>query len=168
MSALVGCSKSAPPSAFSINSASYAQTFDAAREVLRRYHFELDRVDASAGVITTSPSSSAGFATPWIDHTDMVGGGIESTINDERRIASVLFTESATGSATHDVKVFVRVQRVYRPGRRPDATGVRLGSFATDPRLVESGEQPWYAADVRDDDRLAARIAEDIRSNAAK
>lgn len=169
---LGGCARPAAPSTFVIEPAQYAAAFDAAREALRAHRFELDRVDAAGGVITTSPAPGAGFATPWIDHTDTVEDGLKSTINDERRVATVVFSlqganaeapaDLRLASQPLDVSVRVSVERLYRPGRRPDATGVRLGSFATDPELVARGEQPWYATHVRDDDRLAGRIARAI------
>lgn len=43
----------------------YAVAFDAARDLLRSYRFEIERVDAQAGTITTLPRRSGGALTPW-------------------------------------------------------------------------------------------------------
>lgn len=166
------------PARFSIAPEQYDAAFAAAREALRDYHFDLARIDARAGVITTQSASSAGLATPWINHTDTLGDATTGLTEFERRRVEVRFLPSdaaidAAGAATlpdptKDVRtlggpltvdVHVVIERIYRPGRRPDATGVRLESRYEDPELIARGEQPRYAIDHRDDPRLAGRIA---------
>lgn len=177
-----GCA-APPPARFSITPEQYDAAFAAARDVLRDRHFDLARVDARAGVITTQPSSSAGLATPWIDHTDTLEDAATGLMERERRRVEVRFlpTGSAASAAPaeasspdadlrslpgpYDVDVRVVVERIYQPGRRVDATGVRLTSLAQDPELIAKGEQPRYAVENREDTRLAGRLAKSIEQH---
>ena len=61
---LSGCATSRPAE-FATAPGGYAAAFDAAREVLREFRFELERVDARSGIITTRPKATAGLATLW-------------------------------------------------------------------------------------------------------
>ncbi len=64
---LAGCRSSPPagPTAFRLGAGTYEVAFNAAREVLGDYRFELDRIDARGGVLTTRPKATSGLATPW-------------------------------------------------------------------------------------------------------
>lgn len=73
----------------------YAEAFEAAKDVLRDYQFDLDRVDAVSGVVTTHGRGSSGFATPWIPHGTSFGDGVSGAIERERRVAAVVFTSGA-------------------------------------------------------------------------
>lgn len=151
----------------------YAAAFDATRRALREHHFDLDRVDAAGGVITTFPTSSAGLATPWIDHASTFTGAVEGVIHRDRRTAVVEFKPAApTDDASVDLRaasgpllaiVRVSVERAYVPDRRADATSIRLTSRPIVHR-ADSGTPPALERGVVDDDAaLAARIARAIR-----
>lgn len=73
----------------------YAEAFEAAKDVLRSYQFDLDRVDAVSGVVTTHGRGSSGLATPWIPHGSSFGDGVSGAIERERRVAAVVFTSGA-------------------------------------------------------------------------
>ncbi len=173
---LTGCAAE-KPARFTITQDQYDAAFSAAREELRGRHFDLARVDARAGIITTQPASSAGLATPWIDHTDTFEDSVDGVTQRERRRVEVRFLTAAAPAlpetevpeldvraqpGPYEVDVRVIVERIYQPGRRPDATSVRVGSFYQDPELVAKGEQPRFAVDHREDPRLAGRIAQAI------
>jgi len=182
---LTGCAAQ-KPSRFSITPEQYDAAFNIARDELRDRHFDLARVDARAGIITTQASASAGLATPWIDHTDTLADSTESAAQRERRRVEVRFIPAGTSSESaepapenpeldirsqpgpYDVAVRVIIERVYQPGRRIDATSVRLSSFSQDPELVARGEQPAYAVEHREDPRLAGRIAHAIETSVRK
>ncbi len=68
---LPGCGTTPrPATALPIPSGRYAEAFDAAREALRDLRFDLERVDARLGVITSRPHATDGLATPWdLDQT---------------------------------------------------------------------------------------------------
>lgn len=176
----VGCAGPAGPTSFTIDQGEYARAFAAARDELRSHRFDLASVDARRGTIGTEPTGSAGLATPWIDHSDTLTGAWTDLLNDQRRIAVVRFrpegedhaagmspadaeADVRTGAGQLTVEVEVQVERLYRPGRRVDATDVRLRSVTKDPAWQRQGLQPWYAAPEGTDERLAARMAAGIQ-----
>ena len=181
---LGGCAKeTTPPASFRITSAEYDAYFDAARETLRDYRFDLDRVDARSGVITTQPVAAAGWATPWIDHASTSGQATNDLIHRNRRLATVRFAQvdAATGVArpvdpvsddlrgfvgTIEVSVSVVLEEVYRAGRRVSPTSIRLSSFSEDPRSEAIGAQRLRTRVVGSDGALAARVAEQLRQTA--
>jgi hypothetical protein len=177
--ALVGCAST--PDDAAVAAPAYAPIFDAARNALRAHDFELERVDAAAGVIRTRPRSSAGLATPWIDHADSFGESVDDLLNRERRTAEVRFRPLAiegdgdvllegdlrTHAGPFAAEVTVTVERVYLPGRRPSPTAVRLGGVARDPAQRQAGLQPAFAIQRGVDEPLAARIAAWMREQLA-
>lgn len=183
-SVLSGCATIPASPDVGIPAGQYAAAFQAAKDAVRDYQFELDRVDAEGGVITTHTRGSSGLATPWLPHTDSGGGAWRGLVQRERRRVEVVFwpagaepacdgTSGAHSSAVAlrppldqgaamTARVSVFVERVYRPGRRVDATSVRLSSFASDPELKELGLEPAFAVVDRPDPSLQSRIAGDI------
>lgn len=178
---LGGCAKEAPtPASFRITSAEYSAYFDAAREALRDHRFDLDRVDARSGVITSQPVAAAGWATPWIDHASTSGQATNDLIHRNRRLATVRFSPvtAATDVArpidpvsedlrafegTIEVSVSVVLEEVYRAGRRVSPTSIRLTSFSEDPRSEAIGGQRLRSRTVGSDGALGARLADQIR-----
>lgn len=171
-----GCASEPGPQSFAVSPGGYAQAFQRAKDALRAHEFELDRVDARAGVITTKPRAWSGAATPWYPYTSTPGDAVEGLVHAERRVVEVRFVPeggAATDPTVVDLRdesrnlsasVEVQVERVYRPLRRVDPTGVRLASFATDPALVEAGKQPLFVAAERKDERLAGRLVRSMAS----
>lgn len=182
-----GCASKPGNPVVGVPAGRFSDAFQAAKETLRDYRFELDRVDAAGGVLTTQATGSSGFATPWIPHTSTADDTIRGFIERERRWARVIFAAPGTDPESGKVEAItarggtdflpaapinkegeltarfeVRVERVYRPGRRVDSTGVRLVSFTSDPELEEQGLEPAFAVDTRADERLAARMAADL------
>lgn len=163
---LAGCaSNPREPAELSVAPGDYPRAFEAAKNALRDFEFELDRVDARAGIIVTAPRSWSGAATPWLPYDSSPGDGIEGLFQFEHRIARVDF--SVPDPAPADLrdaqepltaKIVVTVERLYRPGRRVDATSVRLTGFTSDPRVNPSGPAPAFAVEHRSDLPLAARI----------
>ncbi|HVZ93026.1 MAG TPA: hypothetical protein VG797_00805 [Phycisphaerales bacterium] len=167
----------APVTGFTFESAEYARVFAAARETLREQEFELERVDAANGVITTRPRGWAGFMTPWIPFGQTGKSTLEGFVQNERRVAKVQFSPvepQAEGAEVGDVdlreyegsikaEVEVEVDHVERPHKRVSVASARLTSYATDPELVKRGKQPAYAYAAGDDPDQAAHIAELIQ-----
>lgn len=171
------------PSTFRIPSAEYAIYFDSARDVLREYHFDLERVDARAGVITTRPVAAAGWATPWIDHASTWTQATDDLLHRNRRTASILFAPVAretnisravdpttgdlrTFEGTVEVSVSVILEEVYRPGRRVSPTSIRLTSFTVNPADGDLDVQQLRTKTVGADSTLARRIADSLREHA--
>lgn len=113
---LAGCSTPTAQSV-AIPAGRYREAFDAARTVLREYRFDLDRVDARAGLITTAAKPTAGLATPWDLEQSSISQEWEDLINQQQRRVTVSFTSTRPAD-----------RAVRRPPGRP---GVQPSSAAT-------------------------------------
>lgn len=181
-----GCTSAPEPRTFEVGAGEYGRAFDAAKQVIRDADFEMARVDAQGGIITTLPRSSSGYATPWLHHGTTIDDNTESLAHFQRRSVIVVFEPAgaAADAATPQTpasspppegaldlreydgalqaRVEVIVERVYRPGRRPDATSVRLNSITIDPALEAQGLQPLFTVERRLDERLSGRLVKKI------
>lgn len=151
-----------------VSGGEYREVFQAAREVLRSERFELDRVDAGAGVLTTQPSSAQ------IRGLEDVADRLQRVVRIEfapvtsgsnaPSSGSMLVDPSAASVAFRDSIMTIRVivERVHYPGWRPSPVSVRMGGRHTDPQLVERDLQPTYVTAVREDEAYAAELAAKI------
>ena len=179
LAALAGCSTPpgpTPAASFTFDAATYEEAFDAAKDVLREMSFDLDRVDARRGVITTRARSSSGFMTPWIAHADSSEEAVEGVLHRDRRTAIVNFraADPPAPIGSVDLREFdgliyadveVIVERAYVAGRRPEPTSIRMTSFTIDPSRAgaPAGGRAVELAEVGADAFLAARLADRIR-----
>lgn len=173
---LSGCASSEPTEELAVAATDYDAAFVAVREVLRDYRFDIDRVDARAGVISTTPKSTAGFATPWDGEQQTLGQEWEDLTNRQQRTVRVIFEpgsarlgretgptpQSAPGPARADIRtldepigirVEVIVDRINRPHFRGETENLRSSTYAREPALRARDMQPNYAV-PRDRDRL--------------
>lgn len=95
---LGGCAGSNRPE-FRVAASDYAITFEAARDVLADYRFTLSRVDARAGVITTTPKTTGGLFTPWDTEQSKLSQEWEDTLNKQQRRVEITFTPAAAAPA---------------------------------------------------------------------
>lgn len=96
--ALVGCQVAPRSDRFQAPAGGYEQAFDAVKDVLREHRFELERVDARRGVITTRPRASSGWATPWIRHASDAELATRGLLQRERRTVRVTFDAVAAAA----------------------------------------------------------------------
>jgi hypothetical protein len=176
---LAGCAQeSGSGRVFAVDAGRYPEAFDATRDALRSLDFELDRVDAATGVITTLPHFSPGLLEPW-DHTQTgLGSDWEDTVNMQAREVRVTFSpaEPRAPSAGGDAplpdlrlaegnlvgSVWVTLHRQHRAGRRLDSEWVGGSTFYMDPDLgARAGSR--YLVPIKRDEALEARLAEAIR-----
>ncbi len=171
LACLAGCSSTPTSPDFEVAPNQYALAFDATRDVLRDYHFQLDRVDAAAGVITTLPKSTGGVATPWDSDQSSVGQEFDDLLNLQRRIVRVTFNDDDGARATGDTvdpalamhaRVEVTIYRMQTPGLRPSSRAIGMTSATLDPQAVAQGTGYAYEVPISQDSRLGARIAADI------
>jgi hypothetical protein len=171
--AMGGCAQPTLSPSFSFDAEQYPAVFQATKDALRQYQFELERVDARGGVITTWPRQWAGMATPWIPHATDTNSAVVGLIQHELRSCRVTFGVEDGADPSVDLrevtgrmsaKVEVTIHRVHRPGTRIGAPSVRLRSQAIDPELVEEGLQPQYVSPSGPDNALAGRIARAIEA----
>ena len=91
MAALCGCHRAEPPVELTSQNLEFADKqeyeafFEQCVDVLRRYGFELDRVDKLAGVITTFPETSEHFFEFWRRDVDTSYDWLESSLTTIRR-----------------------------------------------------------------------------------
>ena len=170
-----GCRVSGPTSA-EVPAGRYGEAFEVVKDELRAQGYELERVDARAGVITTRPRASSGFWTPWVTDERRLRDELESSVHRQRRVVEVRFlaegegdVREAGGALTLDVRV--RVERVYQPGVRTPVASVRLRHVSEDPG-VGSGDTPLetgegrgaiFAVEQGADRALAADLAARLR-----
>lgn len=170
--ALIGCAAPGTGSEFRVEGAGYAAAFDAARQTLIDARFDLERVDARAGVITTRPKSTAGLATPWDAEQSSISQEVEDLANQQQRTIRVWFEpEIRADPAPEDlrhiegpmvVRVEVVIERVHKPGWRIETTAVRFSSFSRDPELTERAMWPRYSVAFAQDPEYAGRLAHAI------
>jgi hypothetical protein len=195
--ALGGCATPKPlPPTFTVEAGGYDAAFDAVRATLRASRFEIERVDAGAGVISTSPKQSAGLATPWDGEQSTMHDEFEDLGNHQQRTVRVTFEpagtvtppapgspgpsapESPLGETTGLVdlrtypgplvgRVLVVIEREHRPGRRVSSVAIASSTFTQDPALGPRGMAGAYWTPVAQDPLLAGRLAAKIRKSLA-
>lgn len=175
------------PSSFDVSPGAYAQTFEAVKAALIDAQFNLDRVDARAGVISTHPRRSVGLVRPWDTQQSTPGQEFEELLHAQQRVVRVTIgpvpaeedeqgTQAAPPAPPTDLRsldgqllgsVRVLVVRQHRPGWRADPSGVTLAGVSQNMLLVERGLWPSYSVTIRRDVALERRIAESIRRRAS-
>lgn len=172
---LPSCAAPQRSTTFETPAGEYTRAFEAAKDELRAAGFELERVDARAGVITTRPSASAGLFTPWVRDEQSFGAEWDGAANAERRVVTVRFLPVATEGAADlrdaekalQGEVEVEVRRLYRPGRTPESASVRLTTQFRDPAWQAAGLQPDVTPKYGEDPDLAAALAGRIARRAS-
>lgn len=171
---LAGCaSPRLGPTELEIAPGAYATTFDAARDAMVDYGFDLDRVDARAGVITTRAKTTGGLATPWDEEQSTARQELEDLINDQRRRVRITFSPAAETAvpAAADLRelegpvlarIEVAIDRVHKPGWRVEPTSVQQSRRWVDPQMQTRGMWPAYDVPFTLDPHLAHRIASRI------
>lgn len=91
--------------------------WEAAREVLRRQRFEIDRLDRRAGVIVTRPLTSQSAFEFWRHDVDTSYDLLESTLNAIRRRVTVRVA-AGEGDGQAEIDVVVIKERLARPERQ--------------------------------------------------
>lgn len=181
---LGGCASKPTPATIAIEPGAYPRVFDAAREVLLAQDFELERVDAASGILSTVPKGSAGLATPWISDAGSLAEQVQDLGASHWRVARVTFQPAAPtdrppigtpGSGFSDLPdlrqsdqpleavVQVFVYERYKPNRRLETESIRRSTFFTDPDLLARGIQPNHLTPLRQDPGLASTLADRIR-----
>lgn len=143
---LAGCAASDGPTVLVIDSAEYARVFDLAAEAARREGMMPIRRDRRAGVIETQPEYSASLLEPWRQDNAGFDQALENTVSLQRRRVRFEFVPAGAppvqlpgGSALDgprfvesepempdlstfdgplELRVWVAVERSYRPGQR--------------------------------------------------
>ncbi len=160
---------------FAIAPGRYDAAFDATRDVLRDYRFDLERVDAGAGVISTHPKETAGFVTLWDREQSSLKDEWDDFSNRQAREVRVTFEPTSptssggylppdvrdAGEMTASVEVYLL--RWREVGWRLETEAIALSRHARDPVFAERAGSSFWTAIRRDED-LSARLASEIAS----
>jgi len=158
-----------------LQAADYDAVFAAAREVLAKYRFGINRVDASRGVIMTFPKRTAGLASPWDSEQSTLGQELEDLANQQERTVRIEFVQSAdtepgdpesalSNSQSVIAMVEVIISRVHRPHWRVESESVRLSTHARSRNAAGHVEPNSFREPIGQDRALAERIAREITS----
>lgn len=180
---LPACS-SGGPSEVAIGPGQYPRAFDATKEALRELSFRVDRIDAASGVITTTLRDSPGFANPFDPVESTVGQEWEDLVNRQYRRVRVTFEPAMPGADTSigedrgvkgtppvdlraseqplKARIEVTIERLQRPGWRPNTRTVTASTFTMDTELRDRGLYPSYTVPVSQDPELGGRLAKRI------
>lgn len=159
---LTGCSAQGTGE-FAVPAGQYADAFQAARGVLRDHRFEVERVDAEEGVLTTRPKASSGWASPWDTEQTTAVQESSDLFNQQRRRVRVTFepARAAPGEARTG-RVVVAIDRVQSTGVRLNPRSVQLTTVSVDPALSARGVWTQYDVPVERDAAFEARLARAI------
>lgn len=103
--------------------------WEAIQETLRRHRYRLDRIDRSAGVITTFPVGSEHFFEFWRHDVDTRADFIEATLNPVRRWVEITLSPAAD-DASRQLQVQVHKQRLSAPDRQFTSSAAAYQFFA--------------------------------------
>lgn len=180
----------APDASFTVEPGRYTEAFEVARDTLHVRRFRLERIDARSGVLATGPKTSAGLATPWHRDATDVQQATEDLFNRNERRVRITFgpadgpgeavsprAQAAPGPPVADLRrtdeplvarVEVVIERVNRPGWQVHTNAVRTSTFTRDPQLAARRMEPRYSVAVRQDEKLARRLAGEIQAKLDK
>lgn len=160
---LAGCVSTQGGSAeVAIPAARYAEAFDAAKDILVASRFELERVDAAAGVLSTVPKPTAGLATPWDSEQASLAQEVDDVVN--RHLRTVRITFEGAPDQPRTARIEAVVERERRAGWRLDTTSLRYTSVTEDPALRARGMWPRYYVAIAQDPELSANLATELRT----
>lgn len=169
---LCGCTPAQIDPTFEAPKGQYASAFDAAVETLRDLRFPIDRVDAAAGVITTSSKQSSGLASPWDLEQSTPTQEVEDLLALHTRHVRITFESAAplSGANANEFnagpvrgRVEAVVDRRYVRGWRLSSAAVLQSDFTTDTVAASRGQPQQFDAPLSRDERLEARLASRIR-----
>ncbi|MFG0326521.1 MAG: hypothetical protein ACF8SC_04535 [Phycisphaerales bacterium JB037] len=179
-----GCASRDPrPVTFTVASGRYADAIDAATRVLSDRGYEVERIDARNGVVTSRPKPTTGLLTPFDDDQSGAGDEWQDFVNVQRRTVRIVFEAPgvadepgpsapaapvepppsvASSEGPWVGRIEVVVERRHRPNRRIEPESIRRSTRFGDPELASRGMAPEYFVAIRQDPALAGRLARAI------
>lgn len=165
---LGGCTVKGPAE-FAVPAGGYPGAFSATREVLRDCRFDLERIDAGEGVISTLPKHSSGIFTPWDTEQSTVLAELDDSVNNQSRRVRIVFDPAdAPEDAARTGRVEVVVYRMQDYSLRPSTRAIQFSSRAVDPLNSARGVYPMYEVPTTQDPAFASRLARAIEERMAK
>ena len=177
--AIGGCARHTTPlvpaAELTADEQKFQAVWDAGSEVLKSYRFDINKTNRRAGLITTSPMASRHFFEFWRRDVVTASGALENSVQPMYREVAVRIRK--TGEGKYAPVVTVTASRLltatggfYRSGREPYE---KVKAPTREERLIMSeGSSDGSLKDSDKhspgDDMLAEKLAEDIRTLAAK
>jgi len=126
-----GCQRPVPPegrTSAAVDDESVETLWDSSLSVLRKFDFEPDRQDRTAGIIVTMPTTSAQWHEPW--RQDVADGYslAESSLHTMQRKATIRFVREETWR----LDVQVDVYRLSTPEAQVTTASSAIRSFSGD------------------------------------
>lgn len=172
-----GC-QSAAPGPVDVAAGEYPRAFEAAKESLREARFQLERIDAAAGVITTRAKSTGGLMTPWDADQSTARQEWDDMLNRQSRQVRVRFAPvDPAARELEDLREYagpvraeieVVVLRTARPNWRIQTKSVTNSRFTRDPAAIERGIGYDYDVPETRDPELSARLSAAMRERMTK
>ena len=114
---------------FAVPAGSYRRAFETSESVLREFRFNLARVDARAGVISSQAKNTSGLATPWDVEQSTLGQEFEDLVSNHSRRVRITFERSG-GRASQSSPAGTTVESASGGGEQ--AAGGGEGGAASD------------------------------------
>lgn len=172
-----GCASPAP-APVDVAAGDYQRAFEAAKASLREKQFDLDRIDAASGIITTQAKTTGGLMTPWDPGQSSARQEWDDMLNQQSRVVRVRFAPADPAAGEVDdlrayagplrADVEVVVLRTARPNWRVQTKAVTMSRFTRDPAAIERGIGYNYEVPESRDPQLGARLSAEIREKLAK
>ncbi|MBN1361645.1 MAG: hypothetical protein JW993_13695 [Sedimentisphaerales bacterium] len=156
---------STPGTTLHVGDVNAADVVGAARTVLSRMSFAIDKADPNAGIVRTKPLAAAQFFEVWRSDNTSLADGLEANLHSVRRSVELDF---ARDRGQWRIDCTVRVQRLSVPGEEVASVSqaYRIHS-RSDPDLqtfvltpAQRAQMTWI--DLDNDEALAAVILQRI------
>jgi len=155
-------------------------TWQASQDILKKYRFELDRLDRREGVIFTEPMVGKHFGEFWRHDDATMRDTVEGTIQTIYRRVVVTIRPTSPGARTWKAMVAVTADRSDKPAPQITTTseaynmfvlpggGEKRGRYLLDYGKDELGKAKGGIVELGPDKKLAAEIEADISRLVAK
>ncbi len=164
---LLGCAAPKPTqshhASLTIDASDYDRAIDAARQVLIDNRFEIDRVDARRGIITTAPKQTAGLATPWDQEQSSLDQEWADLVHHHERVVRVSFTRPSAGEPI-EATVLASIIRIRRPNWRLETESIRHSTHAITIEANNTRAPATMREPIGEDAALSEKIASQIEA----
>ena len=161
------------PRAMSPAEKDFEAVWQASRQTLRKYHFQLDREDRRAGILTTEPLTGMHFFELWRKDAARPTDYGESTLQTIYRTAKVTVRPTAPNASTYAAQVNLLLRRSSRAAAHVTSTSEAYGLFNTrrKGRKTESlrqDERMAHCVELGHDRSLEAKLTKKIAAAARR
>ena len=166
-----------PPRPLTAEEKDFEAVWEATRQALREFHFELDRQDRRDGVITTMPMTGMHFFEFWRKDAPRPLDYGESSLQTIYRTAKVTIAPAGEGAKTYQAQVEVFLRRSDKPRELTSSTSEAFGLFGSGGKRAErqamrEAQWDWIGSkdyvDLGNDRSLEAKLAAAIDKAAAR